>query len=48
MTNKWETIYKLYIENGLKIFTIIENSKINSIKEWNEECSCEIMKVLYY
>ena len=48
MTNKWETIYKLYIENGLKIFPIIENSKLPRIKAWNEDCSCELMQVLYY
>ena len=48
MTNKWETIYKLYIENGLEIFPIIENSKLPRIKAWNEDCSCELMQVLYY
>lgn len=48
MTNKWQTISKLYIENGLKIFPIIENSKLPRIKAWNEDCSCELMQILYY
>ena len=48
MTNKWQTISKLYIENGLKIFPIIENSKLPRIKAWNEDCSCELMQPLYY
>ena len=48
MTNKWQTISKLYIENGLKIFPIIENSKLPRIKAWNEDCSCELMQTLYY
>lgn len=48
MGNKWQTISKLYIENNLKIFPIIENSKVPRIKAWNEDCSCELMQVLYY
>ena len=48
MSNKWETISKRYIENGLKIFPIVENSKIPRIKAWNEDCSNELFQVLYY
>lgn len=48
MSNKWETISRLYLQNNLKIFPIIENSKIPRIKAWNEDCSCDLMQVLYY
>ena len=36
---KWETLNKLYLEQGLKIFPVVENGKTPLIKEWQKDCS---------
>lgn len=48
MANKWETLSNLYIKRGLKIFPVIENKKIPRISAWNNDCSAELLQVLYY
>ena len=45
---KWETLNKLYIEQGLKIFPVIPNGKTPLIKEWQKDCSNNYMQVLYW
>lgn len=46
--NKWETLNKLYIEQGLKIFPVISNGKTPLIKEWQKDCSDSYIQVLYW
>lgn len=48
MKNKWETISEKYLKNNLKIFPVIENGKIPRINAWNNDCSSELLQVLYY
>lgn len=45
---KWETLNKLYLEQGLKIFPVVENGKTPLIKEWQKDCSDNYMQVLYW
>lgn len=48
MKGIWETLNKLYINNGLKIFPVIENAKLPMIKNWQNECSSNFMQILYW
>ena len=45
---KWQTLNELYIEQGLKIFPVVENGKIPRITAWNKDCSSDLRQVLYY
>lgn len=46
--NKWETLNSLYLEQGLKIFPVVENGKTPKIALWNKDCSSDLLQCLYY
>ena len=46
--NKFETIKKLFLDNDLKIFPVIENQKIPQIDAWQDECSKDILQIIYW
>lgn len=46
--SKWEYIKENYIDKGLKIFPVEKNGKKPLIDNWQNECSCDYMQVLYW
>lgn len=46
--SNWEYIKKNYIDKGLKIFPVSPNGKTPIIENWQNDCSCEYMQVLYW
>ena len=46
--SKWEYIKENYIDKGLKIFPVVPNGKTPLIDNWQTECSCDYMQVLYW
>ena len=46
--SKWDEIKKLYIDNNIKIFPVIENGKTPLIDNWLNDCSCDYFQVLYW
>ena len=46
--SKWEYIKENYIDKGLKIFPVVPNGKTPMIDNWQTECSCDYMQVLYW
>lgn len=46
--SKWETLNKLYLDKGLKIFPVKENGKTPLIPKWQSDCSSDFMQVLYW
>jgi hypothetical protein len=46
--NKWESIKTNYIDKNIKIIPIIPNQKIPMIERWNEECSSDMLQILYW
>lgn len=48
MKNKWSVLNELFLNNGLKIFPIKQNAKTPLIQKWQEDCSNEMMQVLYW
>lgn len=46
--SKWETLNKLYLDKGLKIFPVKENGKTPLIPKWQTDCSKDFMQVLYW
>lgn len=46
--SKWEYIKTNYIDKGLRIFPVEPNGKTPLIENWQNDCSCEYMQVLYW
>lgn len=46
--NKWESLNDLYIKNKLKIFPLVQNGKKPLINKWQEDCSCDVLQILYW
>lgn len=46
--NKFETIKKLFLENNLKVFPVMENKKIPLIDEWQNDCSNDLVQIIYW
>ena len=46
--NKFETIKTLFLDNNLKIFPIMENNKKPLIDAWQDECSTDLLQVVYW
>lgn len=46
--SNWETIKKLYIDNNIKIFPVVENGKTPLISDWLNECSSDYFQNLYW
>ena len=46
--SKWEYIKTNYIDKGLRIFPVESNGKTPLIENWQNDCSCEYMQVLYW
>lgn len=46
--SKWEYIKENYVDKGLKIFPVVPNGKTPMIDDWQIECSCDYMQVLYW
>lgn len=48
MKTNWNKLHENFINNGLKIFPVQSNGKTPLIPKWQEDCSCELMQVLYW
>lgn len=46
--NKWAKLNTYFLREGLKIFPVQENGKTPLIQKWQEDCSAELLQVLYY
>lgn len=46
--SNWDYIKTNYIDKGLKIFPIQKNGKTPMINNWQTDCSCDYMQVLYW
>lgn len=46
--SKWDYIKENYINKGLKIFPVVPNGKTPLIDNWQNDCSCDYMQVLYW
>lgn len=44
----WETLNKLYVNNGLRIIPLRPNSKLPSISNWGKESSSNFLQILYW
>lgn len=46
--NKFETIKKLFLDNNFKIFPIMGNKKIPLIDNWQNDCSNDLLQIIYW
>ena len=44
----YQTLKHTYIDKKLKIFPIIENGKTPLIREWQNDCSCSTLQIMYW
>lgn len=46
--NKIEIIKNFYLDNGFKVFPVMENKKIPLIDEWQNNCSNDFFQIIYW
>lgn len=46
--NNYQFLKETYIDNGLKIFPIVENGKTPLIEAWQKDCSNSTLQILYW